>query len=80
MVEENLSVTKTISVGVSFSGESSRKMTKQSGIHTFNLKFKNVNYDGTNQAFSQKEEEENEEKINLASHDGDFVSLTHVQR
>ena len=77
VVADDLSVSKTISIGVSFTAESSRKLIKQNGLHVFNLKFNNIQYDQV-QAFSQKEDERNEQLIDLASGVGDDVTLTHI--
>ena len=77
IVADDLSISKTISIGVSFTAESSRKLIKQNGLHVFNLKFNNIQYDQV-QAFSQKEDERNEQLIDLASGVGDSVILTHI--
>ena len=77
IVADDLSISKTISIGVSFTAESSRKLIKQNGLHVFNLKFNNIQYDQV-QAFSQKEDERNEQLIDLASGVGDSEILTHI--
>ena len=42
VVEENIDVTKSISLGVAFTAESTRRSTKQAGLQIFSLKFRNV--------------------------------------
>ena len=78
VVADNLSVSKTISIGVSFTAESSRKLIKQNGLHVFNLKFNNIQYDQVQAGLSQKEDERNEQMIDLASGVGDSVTLAHI--
>ena len=51
VVEENISVSKTISIGVSFTAESSRRLTKQNCMHVFSLRFNNIEYEQV-QSFS----------------------------
>ena len=77
VVDDNLSTSKSISLGVSFTAESSRKSTKQACLQIFSLKFNKVPYEGMH-AFSQKEEERNEEMITFES--GTEVILTHMQQ
>ena len=73
VVDENVSVSKSISLGVAFTAECSRRSTKQSGLQTFSLKFQSFILEDTH-AYERKEEERKEELIDL----GRDASLIHV--